>query len=85
MQKSTQHLRVIAGRPTNAAPQTPSRGLKPGEVSASALKPSAVAAPMRRWDDQGPNLFALFFCGVLALALVMSAAIIVFSLQRVAP
>jgi hypothetical protein len=37
---------------------------------------------MRRWDDQGPNVFVCFFLGLFALAGVFSLVVLLFSLQR---
>jgi hypothetical protein len=37
--------------------------------------------PVRRWDDRGPNPFALFFLAVLALLGVFSVVFVVFSLR----
>jgi hypothetical protein len=38
-------------------------------------------SPLRRWDDQGPNPFALFFLAVLAFLGVFSVVFVVFSLR----
>jgi hypothetical protein len=48
------------------------------------MKPAlrvVAGRPVRRWDDRGPNPFALFFLAVLALLGVFSVVFVVFSLR----